>query len=115
MGLYQRPDSDVYWISYNGSDGASRWIPKVQTRLPRHYARDGDRSKSVVSDVGRDHLRDCLPSGARSSHLRSASSTAFWSALAASDSHGALPRGVTGLLSLQPGWSTRQRVRRAPT
>jgi hypothetical protein len=21
MGLYQRPDSDVYWISYNGSDG----------------------------------------------------------------------------------------------
>src|SRR4030095_5459198 len=21
MGLYLRPDSDVYWISYNGSDG----------------------------------------------------------------------------------------------
>src|SRR5262245_35824168 len=21
VGLYQRPDSDVYWISYNGSDG----------------------------------------------------------------------------------------------
>jgi len=21
MGLYQRPDSEVYWISYNGSDG----------------------------------------------------------------------------------------------
>src|SRR5262249_20173141 len=42
MGLYQRPDSDVYWFSYNGSDG----------RRMRESTRTNDKEapKSLLKD-----------------------------------------------------------------